>query len=141
MSRYYYPCGGIQRGYLTCLWPLEVNPGSVHTWLHHPPCAPSQEHVGSTEKETEPLLSTRRACSWCGYLHLWLSLPNLFHSIQVLTSLVTEVRMKNLPGRQEGELPGLPWDLPAVSEKDIQDLKFGVRMRDMVFAAFIRQGF
>lgn len=66
-------------------------------------------------------------------------------SLQVKEILQDGVMVKalndgKLCSRKGVNLPGTPVDLPALSEKDIADLQFGVKNKvDIIFASFIRR--
>jgi len=98
-------------------------------------------------------------CEKCDENVVWVDYKNMISLVDVgqriylddgLLSLIVmekeEKRLKcevenggKLGSRKGCNLPGVPVDLPAVSDRDIEDLKFGVGQEvDIIFASFIR---
>lgn len=67
-----------------------------------------------------------------------------FEVLKIVDNKTLRVRCLNngkISSRKGVNLPGTDVDLPALSEKDKADLKFGVKNKvDMIFASFIRRG-
>lgn len=67
-----------------------------------------------------------------------------FDVLKIKDDKTVEVRCRNngfISSRKGVNLPDTDVDLPALSEKDKNDLRFGVKNNvDMVFASFIRRG-
>jgi len=98
-------------------------------------------------------------CERCDENIIWVDYKNMISLVNVeqrifiddgLLSVIVKEKEENrlkcevenggkLSSRKGCNLPGVPVDLPAVSDRDIEDLKFGVEQEvDMIFASFIR---